>query len=174
MALWVPYALILLGVVAILVETIVPAFGLIGILGGGGSILAAIALTFVHRGPLDGTLVLFSAMIIVPIAVAAGFRLFPRTPIGRRLILSTGQSTEGGYTSYTEQEYEGLAGAEGVALTTLRPSGVARFNGKKYSVVSAGEYIEADAAVRVIRVEGSRVVVRRVVEAPPQSEDQRG
>lgn len=172
MPLWVPYALILLGVVAILVETFVPAFGLIGIVGGGGSIITAIVLTYTHRGPADGTLVLFSAILIVPFAVAWGLRLFPRTPIGRRLILSTAESHEGGYTAYPKVEYDRLAGAEGLTLTPLRPAGLARINGKKYSVVSAGEYIETDTAVRVVRVEGSRIVVRKRV--PPHTEEQRG
>jgi membrane-bound serine protease (ClpP class) len=164
MPLWVAYALIMVGVAAILLETIIPSFGLIGIIGGGGSILAAIALTYAHRGPLDGTIVLISSMFIVPFAVSIGFKIFPRTPIGRRLIHATSQTAETGYTSFTGSDYVDLLGAEGLSITDLRPVGVARINGKKYSVVSAGEYIERNVPVRVIRVEGSRIVVRR----PPE------
>ena len=164
MSLWVPYALILVGVLAILVETVVPAFGMIAALGGGGSIIAAIAMTYAQRGPLDGTIVLFSAMLIVPLALYAAFRLFPASPIGKLLINRSSQTADRGYTSYTEQNYADLMGAEGVTATDLRPVGVAIINGKKYNVVSASEYMDKAARVRVIRVEGSRIVVRGVVE----------
>ncbi|TVQ38707.1 MAG: hypothetical protein EA384_08220 [Spirochaetaceae bacterium] len=164
MPLWVAYALILVGVVAILIETVVPAFGMIAALGGGGSIVAAIALTYARRGPVDGTIVLFSAMLIVPLALYTAFKLFPASPVGRLLINRSSQTADRGYTSYTEQDYADLMGAEGVTATDLRPVGVAIINGKKYSVVSASEYMNKDTRVRIIRVEGSRVVVRRVVE----------
>ena len=51
---------------------------------------------------------------------------------------------------------------EGEALTMLRPSGMAKFDGKKYSVVTSGELVEKGTVVRVVKVEGSRVVVRPV------------
>ncbi len=165
MPLWVAYALILVGVLAILVEMVVPAFGMIAALGGGGSIIAAIAMTYAQRGPVDGTIVLFSAMVIVPLALWTAFRLFPASPIGKLLINRSSQTAAGGYTSYTEENYAELKGAEGLTATDLRPVGVAIINGKKYSVVSASEYIDKDTRVRVIRVEGSRIVVRRAVES---------
>ena len=164
MPLWVAYALILVGVLAILIEMVVPAFGMIAALGGGGSIIAAVAMTYAQRGPVDGTIVLFSAMMIVPLALWAAFRLFPASPIGKLLINRSSQTADRGYTSYTEQNYADLMGAEGVTTSDLRPVGVAIINAKKYSVVSASEYIGKDTRVRVIRVEGSRIVVRRVLE----------
>ncbi len=164
MPLWVAYALILVGVLAILIETIVPAFGMIAAVGGGGSIIAAVALTYAHRGPAEGTLVLMSAIVIVPATLFLAFKLFPRSPIGKLLINTASLNSVGGYTSHTQENYLDLQGAEGTTATPLRPVGVAIINGKKYSVVSASEFIEKDARIRVIRVEGSRIVVRRVTE----------
>jgi membrane-bound serine protease (ClpP class) len=59
-------------------------------------------------------------------------------------------------------QYKDLVGQEGVALTTLRPAGMARFGEKKVDVVSEGEEVERDSRVRVIEVKGNRVVVRAV------------
>ena len=69
--------------------------------------------------------------------------------------------TQTGYTS-AQMQYKDLVGQEGVALTSLRPAGMARFGEKKVDVVSEGEVVERDARVRVIEVRGNRVVVRAV------------
>jgi membrane-bound serine protease (ClpP class) len=69
--------------------------------------------------------------------------------------------TQAGYTS-AQTQYKELVGQEGVALTVLRPAGMARFGDKKVDVVSEGEVIDRDSRVRVIEVKGNRVVVRAV------------
>ena len=69
--------------------------------------------------------------------------------------------TQAGYTS-AQMQYKDLVGQEGVALTALRPAGMARFGEKKVDVVSEGEVIDRDSRVRVVEVKGNRVVVRAV------------
>jgi membrane-bound serine protease (ClpP class) len=48
----------------------------------------------------------------------------------------------------------------GVAQTNLRPSGMALIEGKRVDVVTEGPMIEKGTSVRVVAVEGLRVVVR--------------
>jgi len=55
-----------------------------------------------------------------------------------------------------------LVGAEGVAQTTLRPSGMAEIDGKRLDVVAESDMIERGSAIQVIAVEGSRIIVRKV------------
>jgi membrane-bound serine protease (ClpP class) len=55
-----------------------------------------------------------------------------------------------------------LLNQTGKALTTLRPSGTAVISGRRIDVVTEGPFIEAGAAVKVVAVEGMRVVVRSV------------
>ncbi len=69
--------------------------------------------------------------------------------------------TQTGYTS-AQMQYKDLVGQEGVALTALRPAGMARFGEKKVDVVSEGEVVDRDSRVRVVEVKGNRVVVRAV------------
>jgi membrane-bound serine protease (ClpP class) len=44
----------------------------------------------------------------------------------------------------------------------LRPAGVALVNGRRVDVVTEGGLIAAGARVKVVAIEGNRVVVRRV------------
>jgi membrane-bound serine protease (ClpP class) len=53
-------------------------------------------------------------------------------------------------------------GMEGAALTTLRPSGKARFADHVVDVVTEGEFIAAETPVTVIQTDGMRVVVKRL------------
>ena len=57
-------------------------------------------------------------------------------------------------------ELVNLTGKEGVALSTLRPSGIAQIEGKRVDVVADGSWIETGKRICVTRVEGSRVLVR--------------
>ena len=57
-----------------------------------------------------------------------------------------------------------LAGATGVALSDLRPSGIAAVGGRRVDVVTAGDYVGAGEPIEVVRDDGYRRVVRRVAE----------
>jgi membrane-bound serine protease (ClpP class) len=54
-----------------------------------------------------------------------------------------------------------LAGRGGVAVTDLRPSGIAEIDGERVDVVSDGGYVAAGEPITVVRDEGYRRVVRR-------------
>ena len=53
-------------------------------------------------------------------------------------------------------------GREGETTTVLRPTGMAEFDGVKLNVLSEGEFIPAGVKVRIVRVEGSRILVHKV------------
>jgi membrane-bound serine protease (ClpP class) len=53
-----------------------------------------------------------------------------------------------------------LVGQDGVALTDLRPAGTAQIGPERVDVVTEGEYVAQGRAVRVVRSEGYRHVVR--------------
>ena len=54
-----------------------------------------------------------------------------------------------------------MLGLEGEAITLLRPAGTIQIGDKRVDAVSEGEYIERGSRVKVITVEGGRVVVRK-------------
>jgi membrane-bound serine protease (ClpP class) len=54
-----------------------------------------------------------------------------------------------------------MVGREGVAVTTLRPSGKAEFDGAPMQVVTQGEMIDEGESIKVIEVTGNRITVVR-------------
>ena len=59
-------------------------------------------------------------------------------------------------------EYQNLLGAIGQALTDLRPAGLAQFGERRVDVVSRGDYITKGTSVRIVEIEGNRVVVEKI------------
>lgn len=161
MNIWVSLALLIIGFIAIFIELFVPAAGAIGALGILCLIVSTI-LTYRYHGTKVGILFLAAVIVGTPFFLWGSFKIFPKTFMGKRVILSNVQKVEEGFTTFTGEMYEGLMGKEGLTITVLRPSGIIKIDGKKYSVVTSGELIEANEMVRVIKVEGSRVVVRKV------------
>jgi membrane-bound serine protease (ClpP class) len=99
------------------------------------------------------------SVVLVPAMIFLGLKAFPKSPVGKHLV-ARGFSFDDG--AAIDRRDTGLVGREGVVEALLRPSGVARFEGRRVDVMSRGEPIESGARVRVIEVEGNRVVVTRV------------
>jgi membrane-bound serine protease (ClpP class) len=95
-------------------------------------------------------------IIVVPVVIIAGLKLLARSP----LALRTSLSSKSGYSSFDEKSGQYI-GKTGQAATDLRPSGTAIIDDKRVDVVTRGDYIEKGSQIRVIDVEGSRVVVRK-------------
>jgi membrane-bound serine protease (ClpP class) len=157
---WLAIGLAAAGVLAIILEVFVPSAGIIGI-AGLGSIIASIVIAFQRLGNLIGSIYLAVVLVLVPVFIVLYFRFFPRSPVGRWLISQDRQDKEKGYSSFTPEKYVDLVGKEGTSLTILRPVGTVRIDGQKFSAVTGGEFIEKDKPVKVVKVEGSRVVVRQ-------------
>ena len=92
-------------------------------------------------------------------------RFLPYLPYGRSLVLDTGLDERTGYASAPESDLRWV-GKQGTAATPLRPAGIADLQGNRVDVVSQGEYIEAEAPIVVVRVDGNRIVVRQVPGGP--------
>ncbi|MFC4800845.1 NfeD family protein [Neobacillus sp. GCM10023253] len=78
-----------------------------------------------------------------------------------KMVLFDSAKKEDGYVSNINRT--DLLGKEGVALTILRPAGTAIFNNERVDVVSEGGFIAQNSKIKVIKVEGARIVVREVI-----------
>jgi membrane-bound serine protease (ClpP class) len=76
-----------------------------------------------------------------------------------RLTLTAATAAAEGYVAGPDTA--ALVGRTGVALSSLRPSGTARFGHERLDVVAGGEFIEAGAPVEVVEAHGLRIVVRK-------------
>ncbi|MFP4430227.1 MAG: NfeD family protein [Spirochaetota bacterium] len=165
MSVWEGLALLGAGLLGIIVEVFVPAGGLIGI-AGGGAIIAAVILAYTQGGTSVGVIVLAASLVLTPVIMVVAFKLFPVTPLGKRFILGTtlgsGDEEEEGSAEAdgTGANVRVQVGDRGTASTVLKPTGVATIRGKRYSVLTRGEYLAAGTELEVIRVEGNRILVR--------------
>ncbi|MEJ2666858.1 MAG: NfeD family protein [Deinococcales bacterium] len=152
--------LILAGVVLLAVEVLViPGFGVAGVLGIAAVVIAVIrifqgsAATVLGYSALFGGALVAALLWVLPNSkVAAAFRLSTR-------LTNPPSPVTPGAPGSADRAY--LAGREGVALSDLRPAGVARFDEERVDVVSEGDFIPAGSTIRVLRVEGMRVTVRQ-------------
>lgn len=149
----------ILGIALIILELFVPGgiAGTIGIAAIFGSIFLA-ADNVVHMG--ISLLIAISLSILVMIMMVKVFGKKMR--FFRKLILTDSTNTESGYVS-NENRTE-LIGLEAITITPLRPAGTILLDDERIDVVSEGEYIPKDRKVRIIKAEGSRIVVREIFE----------
>ena len=84
------------------------------------------------------------------------FQAFLHSPI----VLEEEQKKEEGYISSGDLDY--LLGKQGTADTDLRPTGVGNFDGVSFDVLSEGKYISKGAKLEIIKVSGSRLIVREL------------
>jgi membrane-bound serine protease (ClpP class) len=100
------------------------------------------------------------ASVVITLAITvAWFRHLPTSRRFRGLIHSDAATTAEGFLSALPRG--DLIGKTGVAITDLRPAGVATVDGERMDVVTEGEYIPSGVRVEVIRTESYRHVVRR-------------
>lgn len=144
------------GLALVVAEVFIPSMGILGMLAG-LCLLGSVGMAF-YEDPGLGTTLLVIMAVAVPMILTFGIKLFPRTPLGRK-ITARGFSFEDGRG--IDRRDEGLEGHRGVVEAALRPAGIARIDGRRVDVVSRGEAIERGAEVVVVEVAGNRVVVAR-------------
>jgi membrane-bound serine protease (ClpP class) len=103
---------------------------------------------------------LIGTIAIAVILIVALYKLGYGKGYITSMILSTEQKNEEGYVS--AKGYEKYLGMRGTAVTPLRSAGTVLIDGKRIDAVSEAEFIDKDAEVEVIKIEGSRIVVKRV------------
>ena len=144
------------GILCIGVEMLLPTAGL---LAGVGAALLLYSLVLALGGDVSAIGVLFGAALLAAAVFALIVRRLPSSRLWRRLVHQAASTSRRGFVSAPPRE--SLVGKRGVVRTELRPAGTALIDGKPVDVVSEGAFLPKGTAVRVIAVEGMRVVVRR-------------
>lgn len=149
--------LFVLGIGLIILEFFLPG-GIVGFIGF-VAILASLFLAtdnVVHLG--------ISILIAIGVSILASILMIKvfgkKMKIFKKIILTDSTNTESGYVSNKNRTE--LIGLEGYTLTDLRPSGTVIIQDERIDVVSEGSFILKDRRVKVIKVEGARIVVREV------------
>jgi membrane-bound serine protease (ClpP class) len=149
--------LFVIGLLLIVAELFLPG-GLIGILGF-AAILGSFFLAsenIIHMG--------ISILIAIIISIVASIFMIKvlgrKMSIFKKIILNDSTNTEQGYVSNVNRVE--LLDKQGITLTQLRPAGKIMIDDEIIDAVSEGAFIQKDQKVKVIKVEGSRIVVREI------------
>ena len=142
---------------------LIPGFGIAGI-SGLVLIFASIFLSLLGNKPfidmesVSIAIIQLSASILFALlGIFVLAKYLPKSRAFNRLVLAEAEKSEHGFVSYPSVKE--LLGKEGIAYTTLRPGGTAEIDGKRVDVVADSEYIDRGTKIRVLRVEGIKVVV---------------
>ena len=161
--------LLLVGAGALFVAAevlLIPGFGLFGVLGIAG-IAGGIYMSLLGSLPTAADFsqagsVLSATLVIL---LVSGWALLRHLPKSTRLFQSgifLGTRTDRAIGYESSERRTDLVGAEGVAATDLRPSGVGIFDDERVDIVSQSEWIQEGTPVLVVSAEGYRRVVRPI------------
>ncbi len=142
--------LLVIGAVLLFLETLLPGLvaGIIGFI----CLVAAVILAY-GESFFTGNVVLAVVFAGLGVGTWAWLKFFPDSRIARKFVSHHAVGELG-------VEKPELLHGTGTTLTALRPSGVATINGQRVDVVAETGFIEPGTNVKVVAVEGSRVVVR--------------
>lgn len=149
------FTLLLAGFVLIGMEIFIPG-GILGIFGSVAWISAAVVGWRNFPDPLN-MVSAFSLLLVGLLTFVVWIRYFPKSPIGKSLSLNENTAS---YKSHNVTELP--VGTVGEAVSTLRPSGIARFDGQRLDVVADGEWIEAGESVKISSISGGHISVVKV------------
>jgi membrane-bound serine protease (ClpP class) len=167
---WEEVVLIGAGLVLLALEVfVIPGFGVAGVLGI-AALVGGLALSLVGAGASWESVAGAAAQVAVSLALAVLgaallVRLLPLTPFARSVVLASRPTSPLAPDTAAPPgaaRAAALVGRRGIALSALRTSGAAEFDGERVDVVSDGAFIDAGEPVEGLRVEGDRLVVRRV------------
>ncbi|EIL86121.1 yqeZ [Bacillus sp. M 2-6] len=149
--------LFLAGIVLIILELFLPG-GIVGVIG----LICVVVSLFLAAGSF--TEMAISILIATAVSIIAVILLTKvlgkRMKFFKKFILTDSTNKESGYVS--NETRDDLVGQIAVTATALRPSGTIVFGDERIDVVSEGAFIDKDEQVKIVKAEGSRIVVRKV------------
>lgn len=149
--------LFIVGAILIALEFFVPG-GIVGVIGGA---LVIISLLLAGTSITHMAYSILIALVITVIGMVILMKFFgKRLHVFNKLILTDATTTEEGYVS--NKNRVDLIGRRGEAATAFRPAGVAKIDQERIDAVSEGSFIDKGKEIEVVKVEGSRIVVREV------------
>ena len=155
-------ALILAAILLFMLEMFIPSGGMLGFLSVICLVAGIVCLFWVDT--TLGMIGLIATLVLIPVAMSLGLRVFPHTPTGRRLILSEKQDSarDLSYEPARDENPAALVGVTGEALTDLRPVGICQIDGNRLECLSESGMLASGTPIKVTAVNGIEIKVRAV------------
>lgn len=161
--------LLVLGLALAVMEVFFTSAGILGFLAA-AAIIGAIVLGFQYA-PAFGIALMMVTLFGLPAVIVLAFRYWPRTRLGRRVLLSAPREQDVLPDEDERLWLRSVVGKRGRAKCKMLPGGLVVVEGRTVEAVSEGQPIEAGEPVVVVQVRGKRLVVRPDTEPNPQAED---
>ena len=149
-------AVFLGGILCIIIEMLLPT---VGLLAGVGVAALLYSVVLALGGDVDAILAMLGAGVLAVVVFALIVKKLPSSKLWNKFVLHDQSTSKRGFVSAAPRAE--LVGRTGVVMTELRPSGTAEIDGKPVDVVSEGAFLPKGTEIRVVAVEGARVVVRK-------------
>lgn len=132
-----------------------------GIAGVIGAVAIVGSIIMAGGNPMNMAFSVLFALAMTALGAVIIIKIFgKKLHLFNKVVLMDATDTESGYVSNVTRTE--LLGQVGETITPLRPSGTIDLKGERIDVVSEGSYIDRGKDVTIVKVEGSRVVVREV------------
>ena len=147
---------LVIGTALLILECFLPGIGVPGITGGILCLLGIFGLV-----PYIGWYVVFVIVAIIIIVLLSIYFFARSAEKGKNpLVLSQKTDKESGFSANEDNSF--LLNKQGEAVTGLRPAGIALIDAKRVDVVTNGEFIEAGTPVKVVDIQGRRIIVEKI------------
>lgn len=145
--------LLAIGIILFIFEIFVPSFGILGGLG----IVAILAGIIIRADSLlEGVLMFLGITGILMIFLILAWKYIIKNGKSGIILRSVVNKEENGIG-----DLDYLIGKGGKALTPLRPSGIADFDGVRLDVLSRGDFIPKGSSIQIIEVVGKKIIVKQ-------------
>jgi len=166
---WEEVVLLVIGTILLLLEVfVVPGFGITGILGI-TALVIGFTLSLVGKYPSAAEIWsaishISFAFLVVFIAFILSVKSMAKTKAAQKFILHS-QAKQNDVIhktqSSTNNQFPYIT-QTGTAFTNLRPAGKGIFENQRLNVVTEGDFIEKGSPIRVISIEGSKIIVQKI------------
>lgn len=155
---WLGIMLIVLAVALFVAEMFLPTSGMLGAVAALCAIGAIFC--FFKTAWWLGELSVLAVVIITPLALYLALKIYPRTPVGKAVILPLTDAAAAAPFADEAATLKALEGKQGRALTLLRPAGAIEIDGQRIDALSDSVVIEPGTPIIVANVIGLKVIVK--------------
>jgi membrane-bound serine protease (ClpP class) len=153
---------LIVGFILLVIEMFIPGIGLAGVSG----VIALIAVVVMQLGwgnPRVALYVIAIALLVIILGLVWIIRSFQKGRLSKSFLVLQ-DSSDGTSVPEIANAKADLLGKSGVAVTTLRPAGIAEIEGRRVDVTTAGEFIPKGSPVTVVKAEGMHILVNKSAE----------
>ena len=149
---------LIVALVMFIIELFIPGIGVAGVTG----LVALVAVFVMQLGwghPQVAFYIIAITLLLIVLGLTWVIHSFQKGRLSKSFLVNHDHSNGTSVPEVAEAKEE-LIGKSGIAITTLRPAGIAEIDGKRVDVATAGEFIQKGETITVIQAQGMHIRVR--------------